>query len=148
MPGEKGADEPLPKVVRERSQRRLIAYAATGAVGGNIIGPSAPLFLLSLGASPFLIGLLATALSLESLARVVGVWIMPRLGKVGVIAWGRIFGSSFTLLLIALALLSSLEPSAKALIALTLGPARQLPGGNPSSCHAPPCSVETIAATH
>jgi hypothetical protein len=120
VPGEKGADEPLPKDLRERSQRRLIAYAATGAVGGNIIGPSAPLFLLSLGASPFLIGLLATALSLGSLARVVGVWIMPRLGKVGVIAWGRIFGSSFTLLLIPLALLSSLEPGVKALIALAL----------------------------
>ena len=120
MPEGISRDEPLPRDVRERSQRRLIQYVASGAVSGNLVISIAPLFLLSLGASPFLIGLFATAFSLGSLARVVGVWIMPRLGKASVMFWGRIFASSFTLLLIPLTLLADLEPGVKALIALAL----------------------------
>ena len=65
---------------------------------------NAPLFLLSLGASPFHLGLLATLSSLGSTSRLLGARAMPYLGKARMLCLGRLLASGCPLLLIPVAL--------------------------------------------
>ena len=120
-----GVVDPIPKDVQERSQRRLLQYVASGATAGNIVNQSAALFLLSLGATPFFIGLLATVGSVSTASRALGVWLMPRFGKPRIMSWSRISSAFFTLLLIPLALLASGDTMVAAILALAIFGVRQ-----------------------
>ena len=86
-------DHRLPPAVRRRSQSRLIGVAVSGSVNNALLTSIVPLFLLSLGASPFLIGLVATSEYLQKMGRVVGLQLMHHTGKAGIFFWGRL--SSF-----------------------------------------------------
>ena len=74
----------LPPAVRRRSQSRLIGVAVSGSINNALLTSIVPLFLLSLGASPFLIGLVATSEYLQKMGRVLGLQLMQRTGKAGV----------------------------------------------------------------
>lgn len=75
---------------RRKSQSRLIAIAVSGSTNNALLTSIAPLFLLSLGASPFLIGLVATSSHLQKMGRVVGLQFMHRTGKAGLFFWGKL----------------------------------------------------------
>ena len=75
---------------RRRSQSRLIGVAVSGSISSALLTSLVPLFLLSLNASPFLIGLVATSEYLQRMGRVVGLQLMQRTGKAGVFFWGRL----------------------------------------------------------
>ena len=103
-PTDIAADEQLPHEEGERGQRRLLQYLATGSIGGSFMMGSGPLFLLALGGGPFAIGLLATANNLSNTTRILGLKLMPRLGKARLLAWARLTSALFTLPLVPLAL--------------------------------------------
>ena len=65
--------------------------AVLGAVGDTFITSIAPLFLLTLGSSPFYIGLLATTEHIQKIARVVGIKLAPRTGKARLMSASRAF---------------------------------------------------------
>lgn len=88
----------------ERGQRKLLQYLATGSMVGAFMQQSGPLFLLALGAGPFLIGLLAAATSFGNTSRLMGVKLMPRLGKPRLMGTARLASALFLLLLVPLAL--------------------------------------------
>ena len=88
----------------ERGQRGLLQYLATGSTVGAFMMQSGPLFLLALGAGPFLIGLLATATSIGNTSRLIGVKLMPRFGKARLMGTARLASGFFLLLLVPLAL--------------------------------------------
>ena len=75
---------------RRRSQSRLIGVAVSGSINNALLTSIVPLFLLSLNASPFLIGLVATSEYLQKMGRVVGLQLMQRTGKAGIFFWGRL----------------------------------------------------------
>ena len=75
---------------RLRSQSRLIGVAVSGSINNALLTSIVPLFLLSLGASPFLIGLVATSEYLQKMGRVGGLQLMQRTGKAGLFFWGRL----------------------------------------------------------
>ncbi len=73
-----------------KSQSRLIAIAVSGSTNNALLTSIVPLFLLSLGASPFVIGLAATSNHIQKMGRVVGLQFMHRTGKAGLFFWGRL----------------------------------------------------------
>jgi hypothetical protein len=98
--------------VRDRGQSRLIRFVLTGAVSNALVPSLAPLFLLSLGASPLHLGLLATCSQLDRLSRLAGVGILGRgVGKTSLMFWGRLLSMPATALL-ALAAWSGGGPAA------------------------------------
>ncbi len=68
---------------RRKSQSRLIAIAVSGSTNNALLTSIVPLFLLSLGASPFVIGIAATSNHMQKMGRVVGLQFMHRTGKAG-----------------------------------------------------------------
>ena len=75
---------------RRQSRSRLIGIAVSGSANNALLTSIFPLFLLSLGASPFLIGLVATSIHVQKMGRVVGLQFMHRTGKAGLFFWGRL----------------------------------------------------------
>ena len=75
---------------RRKSQSRLIAIAVSGSTNNALLTSIVPLFLLSLGASPFVIGIAATSNHIQKMGRVVGLQFMHRTGKAGLFFWGRV----------------------------------------------------------
>lgn len=75
---------------RLHSQSRLIGVAVSGSINNALLTSIVPLFLLSLNASPFLIGLVATSDYVQKMGRVVGLQLMQRTGKAGILFWGRL----------------------------------------------------------
>ena len=89
--GNKAASSaPLAAAVRRRSQALLIRVAATGTVTGTLLTSVAALFLLSLGATPFHLGLLETANHVQKTARLVGLRAMPVVGKTRLLLGTRV----------------------------------------------------------
>ena len=80
----------LSSTARRHSQSRLIGVAVSGSISSALLTSLVPLFLLSLNASPFLIGLVATSEYLQRMGRVVGLQLMHRTGKAGIFFWGRL----------------------------------------------------------
>ena len=93
----------LSPTARRRSQSRLIGVAVSGSISSALLTSLVPLFLLSLNASPFLIGLVATSEYLQRMGRVVGLQLMHRTGKAGIFFWGRLcsFPAGLALALLA-----------------------------------------------
>ena len=92
--------EDLTDAQRKRSQLRLIGMAATGSVNNALITSISALFLLTLGATPFQVGLLASANNLQRATRLVGIHLIPRIGKAGLMFWGRVTSVAPTVSLI------------------------------------------------
>ena len=92
---------------RQRGQFRLIGLAVTGSMNNALVTSISALFLLALGASPFQVGLLATVQHLERATRLVGLQLIPRLGKAGLMFWGRLTSLLPAIGLVALAFWSS-----------------------------------------
>ena len=84
----------LTRHLRRRGQALLIRTAAGSSVANALVDQLGALFLLGLGAAPLHVGLLAAATHLDRVGRLGGLRLMPRLGKTGVLVWGRI-GSLF-----------------------------------------------------
>jgi len=106
MPETAGAaqeDDKIPKALRRKSQRSLVWIAVSGSINNALLTSIVPLFLLSLGASPFFIGLVATSNHVQKAGRIIGLHYMHRVGKAGVFAWGRVGSAPFGLALAALA---------------------------------------------
>jgi hypothetical protein len=106
MPETAGAtppDDNIPKALRRKSQNRLVWIAVSGSTNNALLTSIVPLFLLSLGASPFLIGLVATSNHVQKVGRIIGLHYMHRVGKAGVFSWGRVGSAPFGLALAALA---------------------------------------------
>ena len=124
-------DHRLSPAVRRRSQSRLIGVAVSGSISSALLASIFPLFLLSLGASPFLIGLVATSEYLQKMGRVVGLQLMQRTGKAGVFFWGRLCSLPAGLALALLAFYAA-DGAWAAWIGLALFSARGLiqQGGN------------------
>ena len=83
-------DESLSRASRCKSQSRLIGIAVSGSTNNALLTSIVPLFMLSLGASPFLIGLVATSSHIQKMGRIVGLQFMHRTGKAELFFWGRI----------------------------------------------------------
>jgi len=79
----------LPEKDRRSGQSNLIGMAVMGAVGDTFIASIAALFLLSLGSSPFYIGLLATTEHVQKIARLVGIRLVVKTGKARLMAGSR-----------------------------------------------------------
>ena len=79
-----------------RGQAALIRYVAAGAANNALVGSTGALFLLSLGATPFQLGLLATFTQLDKIARLAGAELMRHTGKAGIMLWGRLLASPVT----------------------------------------------------
>ncbi len=87
---DKAPVDTLDSKVRRRSQALLIRVATTGTITGTLLTSVASLFLLSLGATPFHLGLLETANHVQKTARLAGLQIMPKMGKTRLLLWTRI----------------------------------------------------------
>ena len=96
-------DDKIPREARRKSQLRLIKIAVTGSTNNALLTSIVPLFLLSMGASPLLIGLVATTTHLQKMGRVVGLQFMHRTGKAGLFFWGRLSSLPAGLMLALLA---------------------------------------------
>ena len=106
MPSEKNAvpsNHTLSEVHRYKSRARLVWIAVSGSTNGALLTSIIPLFMLSLGASPFMIGLVATSTHVQKIGRVAGLHYMHRIGKAGIFLWGRMGSAPFGLGLAALA---------------------------------------------
>ena len=88
---------------RHKSRARLVWIAVSGSTNGALLTSIIPLFMLSLGASPFMIGLVATSTHVQKIGRVAGLHYMHRIGKTGLFLWGRMGSAPFGLGLAALA---------------------------------------------
>lgn len=84
-------------------QALLIRYLVGGSVINALVTSIAALFLLSLGATPFHLGLLATLSQIDKLMRLVGIPLMGRLGKARLLALGRALSGLATGGLVAVA---------------------------------------------
>lgn len=107
---------------RKKGQPRLVGLAVSGSVNNAFITSICSLFLLALNATPFQVGLLASATHLQRATRLIGLYLIARIGKAHLMFWGRTSSLLPTIGLIALALY--LEPSPQAvwlaLIMITL----------------------------
>ena len=63
--------------------------AVSGSTNGALLTSIIPLFMLSLGASPFMIGLVATSTHVQKIERIAGLHYMHRIGKTSLFLWGR-----------------------------------------------------------
>ncbi|MFT5090282.1 MAG: hypothetical protein ACI906_004570 [Candidatus Latescibacterota bacterium] len=97
------ANDKIPKDLRHKSRARLVWVAVSGSTNNALLTSIVPLFLLSLGASPFLIALVATSNHIQKMGRIIGLQYMHRTGKAGIFIWGRIGSAPFGLALAILA---------------------------------------------
>ena len=63
--------------------------AVLGSVGDTFIASVAPLFMLSLGSTPFYIGLLTTTEHVQKIARIIGIRLVVHTGKARLMAGSR-----------------------------------------------------------
>ncbi len=107
---------------RKKGQPRLVGLAVMGSVNNAFITSISALFLLALNASAFQVGLLASASHLQRATRLIGLHLIPKIGKAHLMFWGRSLSILPTIGLIALALY--LQPGTQAvwlaLIMITL----------------------------
>lgn len=104
--GPEAPSEPsLPPELREGGQRSLIRVAMTGSViATTILGTTVPtLYLLGLGARELTIGLLVMLMSIAPLGQVVGLHLVGRMGKTGLLLRGRLVQLPFAAALVVLA---------------------------------------------
>ncbi len=87
---------PLSTDQLRRGQAALIRYVCGGAANNALVGSTGALFLLSLGATPFQLGLLATFMQLDKIARLAGAELMRHTGKARIMLWGRLLASPVT----------------------------------------------------
>ena len=115
-------DNTLTEAQRKKGQPRLVGLAVSGSVNNAFVTSICALFLLSLDATAFQIGLLASANHLQRATRLIGLYLIPRIGKAHLMFWGRILSMVPTMGLVALALY--LQPGRQAvwlaLIMITL----------------------------
>ena len=90
MPDPVAPDDITTRHARRQSQSHLIGIAVSGAANNALLTSIFPLFLLSLGASPVLIGLVATSTHIQKMGRILGLQFMHRTGKAGLFFWGRL----------------------------------------------------------
>lgn len=88
---------------RKKGQPRLVGLAVSGSVNNAFITSIAALFLLALNATPFQVGLLASASHLQRATRLVGLYLISKIGKAQLMFWGRTVSILPTLGIIALA---------------------------------------------
>jgi hypothetical protein len=95
----------LTRQQQQRSQSGVIRYVLAGSANHSLVQAVGPLFLLSLGAAPFHLGLLAAVSQLDKLSRLVGVELLARgVGKTQLMLWGRLLTMPVTGLLVLCAL--------------------------------------------
>ena len=94
---------PLSGKARRRGQDLLIRYLIAGSINNVLVNSIAALFLLSLGATPVHLGLLATAMQIAKLLRLAGVQAMSHLGKARLLIWGRVLTAAATAGLVSVA---------------------------------------------
>ena len=94
----------LSSAAARRGQALLIRYLIGGSVINALVTSLAALFLLSLGAAPFHLGVLATVSQVDKVMRLAGVPLMGRLGKARLLALGRALSGAATAGLVAVAL--------------------------------------------
>ena len=112
----------LTETERKKGQSRLVGLAVSGSVNNAFVTSISALFLLALNATAFQVGLLASASHLQRATRLIGLYLIPRIGKAYLMFWGRTLSTLPTMGLIALALY--LQPGTQAvwlaLIMITL----------------------------
>jgi len=109
----------LTEAQREKGQPRLVGLAVSGSVNNAFVTSISALFLLALDATAFQVGLLASASNLQRATRLVGLYLIPRIGKAHLMFWGRILSTLPTMGLIGLAMY--LRPGTQAVwLALTM----------------------------
>lgn len=98
---------------RRRSQSGVILYVLAGAANHALAQALGPLFLLSLGAAPLHLGLLAAVGQLDKLSRLAGVELLARgVGKARLMFWGRLLTVPAASLLVVSALSGTDLPGA------------------------------------
>jgi hypothetical protein len=75
---------------RKHGQPRLMGLAVSGSMNNAFITSISALFLLALGATPFQVGLLASTQHLQRASRLLGLYLIPKLGKARLMFWGRL----------------------------------------------------------
>lgn len=112
----------LTEAQRKKGQPRLVRLAISGSVNNVFVTSISALFLLALNATAFQVGLLASASHLQRATRLIGLYLIPKIGKAHLMFWGRTISILPTMGLIALALY--LQPGTQAvwlaLIMITL----------------------------
>lgn len=114
-----------PKLTEEqikKGQPRIVGLAVSGSINNAFVTSIAALFLLALNATPFQVGLLASASHLQRATRLVGLYIISKIGKAQLMFWGRTSSLIPTVGLMAVAIY--MQPNAQAvwlaLIMITL----------------------------
>ncbi len=112
----------LTEAQRKNGQPRLVGLAVSGSVNNAFFTSLSALFLLALNATAFQVGLLASASHLQRATRLIGLYLISKIGKAHLMFWGRTLSILPTMGLIALALY--LQPGTQAvwlaLIMITL----------------------------
>lgn len=85
-----------PTAALHQGQPALIRYVATGSANGALVASTGALLLLSMGATPFHIGILATVSQLEQIGALGGAELMRHLGKTRLMMWGRLLSAPIT----------------------------------------------------
>jgi len=115
-------DTTLTEAQRKKGQPRLVGLAVSGSVNNALVTSICSLFLLALNATAFQVGLLASANHLQRATRLIGLYLIPRIGKAHLMFWGRTLSIIPTMGLVGLALY--LQPGRQAvwlaLIMITL----------------------------
>ena len=109
----------LPPEVRSRGQAAITSVTVYDTVlFGTALGSVASLFVLNVGGSSFHVALLATAGQIAPLAQVVGLRLLPRVGKARLVMGGHVL-ASIPLVLLALLAISGMSgpPAAWAAVA-------------------------------
>lgn len=97
----------LPKQQLRQSQTGIIRFVLAGTANNALVQALGPLFLLSLGAAPLHLGILATFTQLDKVARLGGVELLGRgVGKTRLLLWGRLLSIPATAVLVVCALAS------------------------------------------
>jgi len=93
----------LTEAQRKHGQPRLMGLAVAGSMNSAFITSITSLFLLALGATPFQVGLLASSQHFQRATRLLGLYLIPTLGKARLMFWGRISSLLPNIGLVALA---------------------------------------------
>jgi hypothetical protein len=90
-----------------RGQGGLIRFVLASTANNALVQAVGPLFLMSLGGSPFHLGILATFSQLDKVSRLGGVELLGRgVGKTQLMFWGRLLSIPATVPLVVCALAS------------------------------------------
>ncbi len=78
---------------RQSNQDKLIKAAITNSINNSIsiTGNVSSLFLLTLGATPFHIGIMATLNQSFPFVKILGLKLLPFIGRARLCSWGRLF---------------------------------------------------------